>query len=523
MTRKNQAPSAPSTTPRVYLVGAGPGDPGMVTLRARELIESCDVLVYDRLVNPRLRDWVKPGCELIYVGKDPHFHAIPQDKIEDIIVERARAGKQVVRLKGGDAFVFGRGGEEACRLQADGIAFEIVPGVTAALAAAACSGIPLTHRDHSSSLVLLTGHESQDKGGLRNDFSRFATAGDTLCIYMGMGHLAAITDELMAAGRFPDTPVAVIQWASTPRQRSLLSTLRDVAPACAEEGLGSPAIVVVGDVARYCREINWFEQRPLFGRRIVITRTRAQGGQLRQRLEQLGADVLEIPLIGVNPDHQPDRVSEVMGTLGTYAWLVFTSANGVRHFFDLFFQRYRDLRCLGGARIACVGPGTAEALAALHLEVDVIPEQAVAEALAEAIMAHETIENSTLLVVIGNRNRPALVEKLEQEGRAIVDTLQVYATHAAVPEDSPDVQRFRAEGADAVVFTSSSTVEAFAAQAAALQLAPDARRPKVCSMGPITSGTLRKKGLPVDVEAADSTLDGLVTVLLERLSTTAKA
>jgi uroporphyrinogen III methyltransferase/synthase len=272
-------------------------------------------------------------------------------------------------------------------------------------------------------------------------------------------------------------------------------------------------------VARYCREINWFEQRPLFGCRIVITRTRAQAGQLRQRLEQLGADVLEIPLIAVKPDHQPDRVKEVMGTLGSYAWLVFTSANGVRHFFDLFFQHYRDLRCLGGARIACIGPGTAEALAALHLEVDVVPEQSVAEALAEAIMAHETIENSTLLVVTGNRNRPVLVEKLEQEGRAIVDTLQVYATHAAVPDNSPDVQRFREEGADAVVFTSSSAVEAFATQAAALQLAPGARRPKVCSMGPITSETLRKKGLPVDREAADSSLDGLIATLRDGFST----
>ncbi len=502
---------------KVYLVGAGPGDPGLITVRARELIGSCDVLVYDYLANAELKSWVKPECECVYVGKRPGRHSISQDKIEDILVKHAKAGKQVVRLKGGDPFIFGRGGEEACRLRADGIGFEIVPAVTAALGAAASAGIPLTHREHSSSVCFLTGHEDIERGDMHVDFEKFAQVGGTLCIYMGMGHISDITEKLIAGGLSPETPVAVVEWATLPRQRSLRATLATVAEAKEKAGLKPPAVVIVGEVARYADELNWFEHRPLSGKRVAVTRSRSQAGELRAKLEALGAEVLSLPLIDI-VEAESHETADVYDGMANYEWLVFTSPNGARFFFKKFFEKFSDLRCIGGVRIACIGESTAREVKRYHLAVDVIPETAVAESLADALLQAQSLDSLNMLVVTGNRNRDVLIRKLEEEGRAIVDVLPVYHNEPADLSEEPDAQSFREKGADAITFTSASTVENFVTQSGQLQLAKGATRPKAISMGPITSAAMKEKGVPVDAEAKEQTLDALVAAVVKKLA-----
>jgi len=502
----------------VYLVGAGPGDLGLVTVKARQLIASCDVVVYDYLVNPKILDWVKPGCECIDVGKRPNWHAIPQPEIEDILIERARQGLKVVRLKGGDPFVFGRGGEEAQRLQDHGLTYEIVPGVTAALGSAAYAGIPLTHREHSSSICFLTGHEDPEKHVMHVDFQHFAKTQGTLCIYMGMGHLDYIVSELIKGGRTVDTAVAVVQWATLAKQRSVVGTLDTIVEQVEHAGLSAPAVIIVGEVAQFKEVIGWHERRPLYGKRVAVTRNKEQAGKLSERLEALGAEVLELPLIEVSLDYDPGNLEDVFAEIATYEWIVFTSPNGVRYFFELFFQKFKDLRCLGLMRIACIGPATAKAVEAYHLEVDFIPETAVAEELVTAFLKEHDVENQNLLVITGNRNRDVLVKKLEEDGRAIVDTLRVYKTEPSHLADHPDARRFCAEGAHAITFTSASTVQSFVDQVQHLQMGDAAQRPKGISIGPITSEAMKVKGLPVDAQAREHTIDGLVAAVLSKLS-----
>jgi uroporphyrinogen III methyltransferase / synthase len=505
------------TTGKVFLVGAGPGDLGLVTLRAKELISSADVVVYDYLVHPDLLKWCRADCEKLYVGKRPQRHALPQEEIESLLVDRAKAGHQVVRLKGGDPFVFGRGGEEARRLAADGIPFEVVPGVTAALAAAAYTGIPLTRRNTSSALVILTGHEDPQTHALATDWRSYGCLPDaTLAIYMGMGHLRLILAELVAGGLPPETPAAVVQWASLGRQRSVVGTAATLADLSDSRKLGSPAVILVGEVVRGHAAIDWFEHLPLFGRRVVVTRAREQSGELCEKLEALGAEVLELPLVDIKPHVDRDTTLEIFAEVGRYDWLVFTSGNGVRHFFGLFLKGFRDLRALGVMRIACVGEATARPVRALHLEVEICPETGTTEALAEAMIATGSLENAKVLVITGNLNRDTLVKRLEAAG-AIVDTFQVYENVRADLTANLAADEFRHEGADAVLFASSSAVQAFAAQAATLQTAAGARRPLAGSIGPRTSEAVRKAGLRVDFEAKASTVDALIAALVEKL------
>jgi uroporphyrinogen III methyltransferase / synthase len=502
---------------QVYLVGAGPGDPGLVTQRARELIARCDVLVYDRLVNPDLIVWAKPGCELFYVGKDPHRHAIPQEQIEDLIVARAKAGKVVVRLKGGDPFIFGRGGEEARRLAQDGVAFEIVPGVTAALAAAACAGIPLTHRDFASSVCFITGHEDPEKHALRLDFANFARLGGTLCLYMAMGQLERITGQLRAGGLAAETPAAVVQWVSTPRQRTLFTTLGELPAAVAKAGLGAPAIIILGAAVAAASHLGWHEARPLFGKRVVIARAREQASELRRKFEELGAEVLELPLIEVHPDINPTIADEVFSELATYEWGVFTSPNGARYFLEEVVRRCRDVRALGPMRFACLGPATAHEIERHHLEVALLPAKATADALADDLIAQGSLENLRVLVVTGNRNRDDLARRLEKDALAIVDRFPVYRTDFTDLSKDPAAETFRESGADAIAFTSASTVESFAKQAAHLHLASGARKPWRCAIGPLTAAAVREQGWKVDVEAEEHSLDGLVAAVKDKI------
>lgn len=500
-----------SETGKVYLIGAGPGDPGLVTVRARQLIERADVIVYDYLANPQILDWARDEAERIYVGKTAGRHSIPQDEIEEILVARAKKGLQVVRLKGGDPFVFGRGGEEIQELEIDKIPYEIVPGVTAALATAAYAGIPLSHRNFSSAITFLTGHENPEKHTLSIDFRDYGTTKGTLCIYMGIGQLPRIVNELKTGGMYGEMPVAIIEWATLNRQRSVFSTLDSIVADLEASGLGAPAMVVIGEVVAQRAKTEWFEGRPLFGKRIVVTRAREQAGQLSALLTSQGAEVIELPFISVEQHFDPKRLGEVLAGIAVYEWIIFTSANGVKHFFDLFYKAYDDIRCLGPMRIAAVGAATAQEIEKHKLKVDLIPKKANADALAQELIENEGVESVQILVVTGNQNRESLVQRLESdEGRAIVDTLSVYRTSKSDLRKNPAAERFRQEGADAVLFTSSSTVKSFVDQHAALKLEDGARKPAFGSIGPLTTKTLKELKLPVAFEATQASLEHFV-------------
>lgn len=501
----------------VYLVGAGPGDLGLITARARELIESADVLVYDYLANSKLLDWTQQTCEKIYVGKQSGRHSIPQDEIEAILVDRAQKGLSVVRLKGGDPFIFGRGGEEVEQLEQDQISFEIVPGVTAALAAAAYVGIPLTHRDYSSSITFLTGHENPEKQTLSIDFRAYGKATGTLCIYMGIGQLPRIIKELKAGGMSGDKPVAVIQWATLNFQRSLFSKVDSVVADVRKSELGAPAVIIIGEVVAGRSGKKWFEGRPLTGKRIVVTRAREQASELTALLEKAGAEVLELPFIKVELDFNAQQLGEILAGVAAYEWILFTSANGVRFFFELFYKAFDDIRCLGPMRIAAVGTATAREIEKHRLKVDLIPERANGDALADALIKNESIENIQMLVITGNQNREALVQRLETEGQAIVDTLPLYKTTRTDLSQHPVAERFCEEGADAVLFTSSSTVKSFVEQSKALKLEPSAIKPVLGSIGPLTTRTLEECELPVGFESKQASLTHFVQVTIESL------
>lgn len=503
---------------KVSLVGAGPGDLGLVTFRARELIGQADVLVYDYLVHPELVKWCKPECEVVYVGKRAGFHSVPQDEIEALLVKHAKDGKHVVRLKGGDPFVFGRGGEEARTLSRDGIPFEVVPGVTAALAAGAYAGIPLTQRNTSSALIFLTGHEDPTKHELQIDWRSYGSLKNaTLAIYMGMGHLAFIMTELQAGGMSPSMPAAVVQWASLGRQRSVSATVSTLAEKVAEAGLAAPAIIFVGEVVTGHEQIDWYEHLPLFGRRIAITRTRDQNSELREKLETLGAEVLELPLITITKSVDKYSLVEILAELGSYDWIVFTSANGVRAFFEEYFKAYDEIRTLGLLRFACVGRATAKEIQRYKIKVECMPDTATGESLATALIATGSLDSAKVIVVTGNLNRDVLVRKLEA-GNAIVDRLPLYKTEKTDLSQDPVAEDFRQKGADAILFASSSAVVSYHEQAANLELAPSARKPLFGSIGPQTTEAMDALEWDVAFEAKKPSLDDLIEAMIARLS-----
>ncbi|MCU0794179.1 MAG: uroporphyrinogen-III C-methyltransferase [Opitutaceae bacterium] len=502
----------------VHLVGAGPGDLGLVTFRAKELISAADVLVYDYLVHPELVKWCRPECEVFYVGKKAGFHSVPQEEIEALLVTHAQAGKKVVRLKGGDPYIFGRGGEEARTLAKAGVTFEVVPGVTAAIAAGAYAGIPLTYRNLSTSLVLLTGHEDPTKKETQVDWRSYgALKNATLAIYMGMGRLEFILAELQAGGLAPDTPAAVVQWASLGRQRSVTGTVADLAKRVAEAKLAAPAIIFVGEVVRDHEAIDWFEHLPLFGRRVAITRTRDQNSELREKLEALGAEVLELPLITISKNVDKHGFVEILAELGSYDWIVFTSANGVRYFFEEFLRGFKDIRALGLLRFACVGKATAREIEKHHIRVECMPETATGASLADALIETGSLDSAKVIVVTGNLNRDKLVKKLEA-ARAIVDRMALYQTEKNDLTHDPVADDFRQHGADAILFASSSAAESFYAQGKALRLADGAKQPLVGSIGEQTTETLTEQGMPPDFVAAKPSLDALIAALTQRLA-----
>ncbi|MBM3877369.1 MAG: uroporphyrinogen-III C-methyltransferase [Verrucomicrobia bacterium] len=496
----------------VYLVGAGPGDAGLLTLRGAELLRRADVVVHDALVNADLLRLAPKSAEVIYAGKRAAAHAIPQEELNRLLIAKAREGKCVVRLKGGDPYIFGRGGEEGEELAAAGIAFEVVPGISSFVAGPNYAGIPITHRDHCSSFTVITGHEDPAKDDSSLDWAQLARAAGTKVVLMGVERIKVIAEQLVAHGMSADTPVAMIRWGTTGRQETIEGTLAGIADLVARKKFTAPAVTVIGGVVALRGKLNWFEKRPLFGRRIVVTRTREQTSQLAAQFAERGAEVLEIPTIRIQPTDRREAVVEALSSLGEYNWLVFTSPNGVAMFFEMFFKAFEDVRDLGAVRIAAVGPATAAKLKELHLKVDVMPEKYVAAAVAKAIHAHESVENLRVLLLraeVANADLPAALVELG----AIVDDVACYKTVPETDDLTGATAKLLEAGADWITFASSSAVENFHARFNLPELLKTFPQTRTASIGPETTKALAALGLKPAVEAKQHTIEGLVKAI----------
>jgi uroporphyrinogen III methyltransferase/synthase len=492
---------------KVYLVGAGPGDLGLVTLRAKECVERAEVIVYDHLANPEMLGWAREDAEIIYAGKKAGEHALKQDEINRLLVEKAREGKEVVRLKGGDPFVFGRGAEEAKAIVDTGIAFEIVPGITSAIAGPAYAGIPVTHRADNSHVTFFTGHENPSKEKTAIDYAALAKLGGTQVMLMGVERIDAIAKEMLSSGVRRDLPVALVRWATTGRQKTLIGTLENIAQRAVEAEFEAPAVAVFGDVVALRKDLKWYEDRPLFGKRIVVTRTRKQAGALSNQLRALGADVFELPTIRIEPPTDLREFGQLVQDSHLYDWIVFTSPNGVDAFFEMFFKLYDDAREIGGAKIAAIGPATAQRVRDFHLHVDLQPEEFVAEAIVRQFQKQGGVENLRILIARAEKARDVLPRELSKLG-AIVDEAFAYRTVPETRDITGARRRLLEEGADLITFTSSSTVENFLA----LGL-PWPKGMQVASIGPITSKTATDRGLKIDIEAKRHDIEGLIEAI----------
>ncbi len=489
----------------VYLVGAGPGDPGLMTARALELIASADAVFHDRLIPAGALDGARSDAVLTYVGKAPGKPSVPQEEIGGRLIAAAQAGKSVVRLKGGDPFVFGRGGEEGEALREAGIEFEVVPGVTAGVAATAYAGIPVTHRDDASAVAFVTGHEDPGKAESALDWEALARFPGTLVFYMGVKRLPGNAAALIAAGRDADEPAAAVERGTMDGQRTVVATLGTLAEAVEREGVKAPALVVVGAVVQRRETLAWLERRPLHGRRVVVTRARAQASGLAKRLRGLGAEVVELPAIRIEPRIESEEVRAAVERIGEYVLIVLTSPNGVRLLFEALRAAGLDARALAGVTVAAIGPGTARALARVGIVADVVPERFVAEALVEAL-AEVEVAGKRALVARAVEARDVIPEHLVGRG-AEVDVVSLYET---VREEPSDEAIEAAQAADYVTFTSSSTVRNLA-EILGDRFPASAR---VISIGPVTSETAREAGLTVHAEAKRHDIDGLLAALL---------
>jgi uroporphyrinogen III methyltransferase / synthase len=480
----------------VHLVGAGPGDPGLMTRRAIELVAQADAILHDRLIPAGALDGARSDAELVYVGKEPGRPAMPQEEINELLVKLGREGKTVVRLKGGDPFVFGRGGEEARALSEAGVRFEVVPGVTAGVAAPAYAGIPVTDRAEASAVAFVTGHEDPEKGEISLDWEALARFPGTLVIYMGVKSLPAIAERLTAAGRDRNEPAAVVERGTLPGQRAVTGTLADIAQSARDAGLRAPAVTVVGPVAAMAETLAWLERRPLHGQVVAVTRARAQASGLAARLEALGAEAIEAPAIRIEPRSTPPELAAI----GEYTLVCLTSPNGAA----LLMDAVGDTRGLAGVTLAAIGPGTAAELERRGVRADVVPERSVAEALVEALEG-TAVDGERVLVARAAEARDVLPDALRHRG-AQVDVVALYDT-VAETLDGDALERL--ERATYVTFTSSSTVRFFLDAGGRV---PEGAR--VASIGPVTSETARERGLPVHVEAERHDIDGLVDVLV---------
>ncbi len=497
---------------KVYLIGAGPGDPGLITVKGLNCIRNADVVVYDYLAAPSLLAEASLHAEIIYVGKKGGDHTLSQDKINLLIAEKAKEGKTVARLKGGDPFIFGRGGEEAEVLVREGIAFEIVPGVTSAIAAPAYAGIPLTHREFTSTLALVTGHEDPDKNASSINWASLATGAGTLVFLMGVKNLPRIVHQLVLHGKSPETPVALVQWGTTTRQRTVAGTLETIVARVTAAKLSSPAIIVVGEVVTLRDNLNWFETRPLFGKTAIVTRAREQAGDLVKSLTDLGADCLELPTILVGPPESWSALDAALDALSTYDWVVFTSVNGVKYFFERLFGRGLDVRALGHIRTAAIGPVTARHLLRFGLNSDIIPESYRAESVVDAFKA-ESVKGKKILLPRAQEARQVLPAELSKMG-AVVDEVTVYRTRQDGRGDVL-VQLLEDRKVDLVTFTSSSTVSNFMALLPTGRAGELLKGVTLASIGPVTTATAAGLGLEIHVTARTYTIPGLCAAILE--------
>ena len=495
---------------KVYLVGAGPGDPGLLTLKGKTVLERADCVVYDFLANPALLRFARADCERILVGKHGVTRKISQEEINQLLVSRAREGKTVCRLKGGDPFLFGRGGEEAQELAAAGIPFEIVPGVSAAYAVPAYAGIPVTHRGFASAVNCATAHEDSSKGESSIDWSEIAASQGTLVFFMGAKKFPEVTARLIACGRDPQTPVAVIRWGSLPKQQVFTGTLADMASKTM--GIMPPAIIVVGEVVQLRDQLNWFERLPLFGKRIAITRAAEQAGALSDELTALGAEVIEVATIEIRDPMSWEPLDSAVRRLKEFDYVLLTSANGVRSLFRRLKACGRDARELKGMIIGAIGPATASELAGSGVSADIVPREYTAEGLLSAL-GDRDLHGKTVLIPRAKVARNVLPRVLAEKG-AHVEVVEAYET--VIPKlPSGELQRLLSPAPDVITFTSSSTASNFAKLAGELDLPELLRGAAIASIGPITSTTIRDMGFQVKIEARDSTMAGLVRAIEE--------
>jgi uroporphyrinogen III methyltransferase/synthase len=487
---------------KVYLVGAGPGDPDLITWKGRKLLAEADVVLFDHLANEALLELTPKHCERIYVGKKKAIHSHTQEEISGLLIDRARRGLTVVRLKGGDPFIFGRGGEEVEALAEAGIPFEVVPGVTSPLGIAAYTGVPLTHRDHTSVVTFVTGHDVS-----AIDWDRVGRS-ETLVVFMGLTNLREIAREIVLRGRSASTPAMAVRWGTRSDQETITGTLSDLADRVHAAHMRPPATVIIGEVVALRDKLSWFERLPLFGRRIVVTRAREQAGEFSAKLRALGADVAELPVIALHEPADPAPLDRAIAHLESYHWIIFTSVNGVGFFMNRLDASARDLRALRG-RVCAIGPATRKAIEALHLKVDLMPAEYVAESVVAAF-ASEDLAGKRILLPRAAVARDLIPVELAKRG-ASVDVVEAYRNVVPPGAGERAVEIFGSpRKPDWIAFTSSSTVNNLLAIAGAAAL----EGVRIASIGPVTSETIRRHGLPVHCEAREFTIDGLIEALM---------
>lgn len=502
---------------KVYLIGAGPGDPGLLTLKGRDILARADVIVYDYLANDALLAHVRKDAELLYAGKKGGDHTLSQDEINALIVAKAKEGKLVARLKGGDPYMFGRGGEEAEELMAAGLDFEVVPGVTSGIAGPAYAGIPLTHRAHASSVCFATGHEDPTKPDTAHNWEALAKSSSTLVFYMGMKNLPDISQKLIAAGMPADTPAALVRWGTTAEHRSLVSVLGALPEEAERQGFSAPCLIVVGSVVSLHDKLNWFEKKPLLGKGIVVTRAREQASDSAALLAEMGARVIQFPTIEIAPLQDYSDVRAAIGRLASYGMVIFTSVNGVRHFWEQLHALGLDSRALGGLRVAAIGPATARALSDRGIVADFVPEKYVAESVAQGLLDRygQVLQERPVLLPRAKEAREVLPEKLIAAG-VDVHILPVYETRPSQQHKEEVLDMLDKGTVHCVTFGSSSTVSNFLAMIPVEHLR---RYPQIkfACIGPITAATLEKAGLPCHIQPAEYTIPGLARELAIRL------
>ncbi|MCK5312462.1 MAG: uroporphyrinogen-III C-methyltransferase [Desulfobacteraceae bacterium] len=501
---------------KIFLIGAGPGDPGLITLKATECIKNADVVVYDYLASPALLEYAKKDSEIIYVGKKGGDHTLSQDGINDLLIQKAKQGLNVARLKGGDPFIFGRGGEEAELIANADIPFEIVPGVTSAIAAPAYAGIPLTHREHASSVSIITGHEDPTKKDSTMEWESFAKSPNTLVFLMGVKNLPGIVKNLQKYGKDPQTPVALVRWGTTPKHQSVTGTLENIVENVQKAGLKSPAIIIIGSVVTLKNKLKWFENLPLLGKKIVVTRAREQASGFVSLLRKAGAECIEMPTIKISPPKDNQPLENSIDNIDSFDWVIFTSVNGVKFFFDTLYAKGKDVRILGHLKFACIGPVTKEKLKEFGIISDVLPETYRAESVVQAF-SDKGIKDKHILIPRAKEARAILPEELKNMG-AIVQEVTAYETSLVDKNKDSLIKMLENNDIDIVTFTSSSTVQNFA------KLIPDDKFDKLIKnitsacIGPITEKTAISLGFTADIIATDFTIDGLMDSILKHFN-----